>query len=57
MQRRHVDAGNDKRLRELEADVQRLQHERQAQEELNLEFQRRITTLSICLTELAGERC
>ncbi len=45
----------DKRAHELEAEVGRLNQERQAQEELNVEFQRRITTLSVCLGELAGE--
>ena len=44
---------SDKRLRASEEELERLRHERQAQEELNQEFQRRITTLSVCLTELA----
>lgn len=42
-----------RRLRAAEERVEQLQAERQAQEELNQEFQRRITTLSVCLTELA----
>lgn len=37
----------------LEAELASLKQERQAQDELNVEFQRRITTLSVCLTELA----
>lgn len=44
----------DKRAHELEAEVARLTQDRQTQEELNVEFQRRITTLSVCLGELAG---
>lgn len=43
----------ERRALELDAQVQRLTQERAAQEELNMEFQRRISTLSVCMTELA----
>jgi DNA repair exonuclease SbcCD ATPase subunit len=46
-------AQQEKKLREAEAELARLKQERQAQDELNVEFQRRISTLSVCLTELA----
>jgi predicted RNase H-like nuclease (RuvC/YqgF family) len=46
-------AQNEKKLREAESELERLKQERQAQDELNVEFQRRISTLSVCLTELA----
>lgn len=43
----------DKRVRELEAALERAQSERRTQEELNVEYQRRISTLSVCLSEMA----
>ncbi len=43
----------NKKMREAEVELERLRQERQAQDELNVEFQRRISTLSVCLTELA----
>jgi chromosome segregation ATPase len=46
-------AQNEKKLREAESELERVKQERQAQDELNVEFQRRISTLSVCLTELA----
>ena len=43
----------ERRARDAEAELARVRQDREAQEELNQEFQRRISTLSVCLTELA----